>query len=297
VLAFAQAPYDLSELDRILQSAVGPFTPGISLALEQNGAAIYSKTFGSFNPNAAIPIASATKWYSGAVVMALVEGRLALDDRVSKYLPEYTGEKAAITIRQLFSHTSGLPEDAPCIAARDMTLARCAAEIANIPLDAPPGTQFFYGGVSMQVGGRIAEIAGGDTWHHLFEQKIAQPLGFTCTAYDVFSAPANPRIAAGATSCTSDYLRFLRMILQRGFFNGRRVLSPEAVYEMLADQTGGAAIAYSPYQQFARSIPRCRRRVTASASGRSAPIAPARSRSHRHKARSASRRSSTSSET
>jgi hypothetical protein len=107
----------------------------------------------------------------------------------------------------------------------------------------------------MQVGGRVAEVAGGASWRELFEQKIARPLGFTCTQYDVFGAPDNPRIAGGATSCTDDYLRFLRMVLQRGVYEGRRVLSPEAVVQLLADQTGGARIASSPYQNYAQLDP------------------------------------------
>jgi uncharacterized protein (TIGR03437 family) len=256
VLALAQAPYDLSPLERILEDALGPFVPGLTLTLEQNGSVIYSRTVGASGSNGRIPIASATKWYSGALIMALVDrGRLSLDDPVSKWLPEYGGAKAAITVRQLFSHTSGLPEDAPCLAARDMSLARCAAEIASVPLDAAPGTRFSYGGASMQVGGRIAELAGGAPWHVLFDETIARPLGFTCTAYDVFGAPENPRIAGGATSCTSDYLRFLRMLLNRGAGDGRRVLSPGAVAQLLADQTAGVPIAFSPYQSFSRLDP------------------------------------------
>ena len=85
--------------------------------------------------------------------MALAyEGKLSLDDPVSKYLPEFSGDKAGITVRHLFSHTSGLPPEARCRNDKRTTLERCANEIAGLQLRAKPGTDFYYGGAAMHVG-------------------------------------------------------------------------------------------------------------------------------------------------
>jgi CubicO group peptidase (beta-lactamase class C family) len=68
-----------------------------------------------------------------------LKGGGALDDQVSKYLPEFTGDKASITIRQLFAHTSGLPPEARCRNdKRTMTLEQCASEISRMQLRSAP---------------------------------------------------------------------------------------------------------------------------------------------------------------
>jgi CubicO group peptidase (beta-lactamase class C family) len=106
-----------------------------------------------------IPIASATKWLTGAIVLTLVdEGKLGLDHIVSRYLPEFTGDKARITVRQLLSHMSGLPMTGRALDRRDITLKQAVDVIAAAPLMSPPGEICVYGDASVQVAGRIAEI-------------------------------------------------------------------------------------------------------------------------------------------
>ncbi|MBX9603520.1 MAG: serine hydrolase [Bryobacteraceae bacterium] len=237
--------YDFSELDRILSSAVPGGGTGFSVTIAQSNRTIYQKTFGLYGANTAVPIASASKWLSAAVTMALVdEGKLTLDQEIGPYFPSLTGSKARITVRQLWSHTSGMSAgDAVCQGRADFTLAQCAAQLLSLPLLAEPGTVFAYGGNSMHVGARVAEIAGGKPWIELWREKIAQPLGLTCTRWD----EDNPWVSGGGVSCSGDYMRFLEMIANRGVFRGRRVLSAHAVETMQQDQTRGARIVESPY--------------------------------------------------
>lgn len=181
--------------------------------------------------------------------MTLVdEGKLSLDDAVAKYLPEFGGEKSSVTIRHLFSHTSGLPSETRCRNDKRTTLERCAREIAGLRLMAPPGEQFFYAGVSMHVGGRIAEVVSEKSWNDLFVERIAVPLGMTQTDFLAYGLTANPRPAGDAKSSADDYARFLQMLLQGGTFNGQRILSQASVVEMQKDQTGGARIEYTIYE-------------------------------------------------
>lgn len=246
--------YDLTPLDRYLAQAARAIPSGFEVAIVQNGREIYWKQFGAWPKDNQAKIASATKWFSGAVIMTLVDdGILSLDDRASKYLPYMTGEKAEITIRQLMAHTAGFPGEFPladpCLGDSSGTLDHCAQALARIPLQVPPGTAFIYAGADMQIAGRVAEVASGKDWNTLFRERIAEPLGMTATDYEYEGPTRNPRISGGGRSTVSDYMKFLTMIRQRGIYNGRRVLSTRAIDIMLSDQTGGVPIVESPFQR------------------------------------------------
>ena len=243
------ASYDFTSLDNLLQE-VARKHGGCALVVVKDKTVIYRKAFGSHGPDQVIPIASASKWLSGAVIMGLVDdGLLSLDDQVSKYLPEFSGDKSGITIRQLFAHTSGLPPEAGCRNdKRATTLQRCVNSVAGLQLRAAPGEEFFYGGLSMHVGGRIAEIVTGKSWNELFIERIASPLGMSQTDFFAYGPTENPRPAGDARSSADDYGRFLQMLLQGGSLNGKQVLSPASVVEMHKDQTGGARIEYTIYE-------------------------------------------------
>jgi serine-type D-Ala-D-Ala carboxypeptidase/endopeptidase len=247
VMAAAQEKYDFTPVDKLLQSTV-PRIGGCALLLIKDGKIVYKKAFGNYRIDKAIPIASATKWLSAAVVMTLVdEGKLSLDDKISKFIPSFTDKKANITIRQLLSHTSGLPPEAACRNNKRTTLEKCVNQIARLPLRAEHGTEFYYGGVSMHVVGRVAEIVSGKSWEDLFQEKIAIPLGMKKTNYYAYGKTANPRPAGDAQSSLEDYGIFFLMILNKGVFNGKRILSAEAIEEMQKDQTAGVPIAYTIY--------------------------------------------------
>jgi serine-type D-Ala-D-Ala carboxypeptidase/endopeptidase len=244
-----QASYNFVTVDNILERAARGFG-GCALLLIKDDKVVYRKSFGRYRADRVVPIASASKWLSGALISALVDdGKLSLDDTVSKYIPEFNAEKSHITVRHLFAHTSGLPPEARCRNDKGTTLERCMSEIAQMQLRAAPGEEFYYGGVSMHVGGRIAEIVSGKPWHELFAEKIAVPLGMSQTDFLAYGSTSNPRPAGDARSSVDDYGRFLQMILQRGSFNGKQILSATSVAEMHKDQTGGAHIAYTIYER------------------------------------------------
>lgn len=127
----------LDSIDPLIESHLGILGGGASLAIVQNGRVILRRHYGTFADETVVPIASASKWISAAVIMSVVdEGRLSLDDRVIKYIPSFSGDKSSITIRQLLSHTSGLPADSGlsssgCLSDRVTTLATCAGEVSS----------------------------------------------------------------------------------------------------------------------------------------------------------------------
>src|ERR1700674_3771806 len=138
--AGASPGYDFSSVQASIQAQVDAGTfPGASLLLFKDGETIYEHDFGTFGSATTVPIASSSKWLSGAVIMSLVDsGAISLDDTVSKYLPDWTGQEGTITIRQLMSHTSGLPADNACLGDATLTLTQCVGQIRDAGLIAPP---------------------------------------------------------------------------------------------------------------------------------------------------------------
>lgn len=243
--------HDLQAIAPISQSlvAASPVFGRHAVRLELPSVLLYEQSFGAFGPTTVVPIASATKTLSAALLMSLVDtGHVSLDDTVAQYLPEWNvGAKASITLRMCFSHTAGMVDGDPLISDDTVTLRQAAAQLANVPLRFAPGSTFEYGGVSMHVAGAVCEVATGQAWSTLFEQRIATPLQMTATDFFAFGPTLNPRIAGGARSNLREFARFMAMLRDDGVWNGVQVLSAASVQELLTAQTVGIPVAGSPH--------------------------------------------------
>jgi serine-type D-Ala-D-Ala carboxypeptidase/endopeptidase len=240
---------DFSTLTRLLQDAVDDVPlEGAAMLVVKDGEVLYEDYFGTYKADTIVGIASASKWLGAATVMTLVDdGLIDLDDPVSKYLPAFADEdKAGITIRQCLSHTSGLPEDCRCRWVGSMTLQDCCGEIAGLTMEAEPGVKFAYGGTSLQVAGGVAEVASGMSWADLFHEKIVVPCEMDDTSFP-YPSFENPAIAGGVYTKIWDYANFLEMLLNKGVYNGKQVLSEASVNEMFKDQTEGCEPIGSRY--------------------------------------------------
>ena len=227
---------------------------GAVLVLAQNGVVVHQRAYGGYALDTRVPIASASKWLSATLVARLVDqGRMRWDDPISNYLPDAPVDKRAITLRQLFSLTSGIPGGdlvggAGCLSDRDIAFEACARQILDLPLTATPGTVFDYGGNSMQVAGYLAERATGQRWADLFRRELAAPLGLTDTAYSYFPTidAANPRIAGGVFSTAGDYMKLLLMWRAHGKVGTQRLLNSATITDMDRDHTVGARVVSTP---------------------------------------------------
>ncbi|TWT46672.1 serine hydrolase domain-containing protein [Botrimarina hoheduenensis] len=249
----ATAQYDLTRLTQLARGAlvgVGVDTPvtGFELLVLQHGQPIYHRAFGDMSLGEVVSTDSSSKTMSGALMMALTDNvsGFSLESRLADYLPEYRKPGyGAITLRQAFTHTSGLlGQDAgsSILANPNITLRQSAALIADTPLEnGPPGSTFAYGGLSMQAAGAAAEVATGASYTSLFDQFIADPLQLQSTRFRLAS-PTNPRVAGGIESTATDFARLMDMLLNNGVdrATGARVLSEAAVEEMLTRQTTDA---------------------------------------------------------
>ncbi len=199
-----------------------------------------------------VPIASCSKWLSAALVMTFVdEGKLSLDDTVGRFLPVMSKHgKGNITISQCLSHLTGIKAPALKESLDDTKSAQSMDEaieqIAVLPMEGRPGTVFRYSNAGLQIAAAVIEKIAGKNFEALFAERIARPLHMKNTDFGKVKVPLP---AGGAKSTANDYLNFLVMILQRGTFEGKRILSENSIAAMQVNRTtSGVTIAYSPIE-------------------------------------------------
>ncbi|HWI86525.1 MAG TPA: alpha/beta fold hydrolase [Sphingomonas sp.] len=255
----ASAPLDLVPLaDQVEGWVADGVYPGAAVIVGGGNRVLLERYFGTYRADTRVQIASAGKWLAAATIAALVdEGKLRWDDPAGKWIPELSGPMARATLRQLLSHTAGYPDYQPADRPRDhyASLAESVANIVPLVPDANPGEKFRYGGLAMQVAGRMAERATGQDWDRLFQTRIAKPLGMVATGFTPVPDEAgfSPMLGGSAHTILTDYARFLRMIAGGGFADGTRVLSAAAIAEMERDQVGSAEVMPGEYVDSARA--------------------------------------------
>jgi CubicO group peptidase (beta-lactamase class C family) len=242
---------------------VARISPGAAGGAGRTGAAggdkpIYEKYFGNYTPATVAYIASAGKWLAAATIAAVVDqGLLSWDDKVKKWLPAFTGPKGEATLRQLLSHTAGYPDYQPRGRHPDdySTLQESVAHIVDLPADTTPGAVFHYGGLAMQVAGRMTELATGKDWETVFREKIAGPLDMPATHFTPVDTTQghNPMLGGGARTTLHDYFHFLEMIAHDGRYKGKRILSFMTIREMQTDQVRSARVAPGGGEYVARA--------------------------------------------
>ena len=235
-------------------------------------------------------IASQSKSITATALMMLVdEGKVKLDDPVAHYLPEFREVWLAaehdqnhvllkrprhpITVREVLSHTSGLPFKS---AIEEPTLDRlplwvAAGSYAMTPLQFEPGTKYQYSNAGINTAGRIIEVASGLPYETFLDTRLFEPLGMKDTTfwpsggqlarlaksykpgkdktgleeitisqlkYPLDDRSRRPMPAGGLFSTAADLARFCQMVMNDGVFQGKRYLSEAAVKEMTKRQTG-----------------------------------------------------------
>jgi CubicO group peptidase (beta-lactamase class C family) len=196
------------------------------------------------------PIASCSKWLSAALVMTFVdEGKLKLTDTVGQFLTVLSANgKGKITVSQCLSHTTGIKAASLKESLDEMkdlnSMDEAIASIARQPMEGEPGKIFHYSNAGLQIAGAIIEKISGKSFQTLFAERIAKPLNMKNTDFGKGKV-ALP--AGGANSTPDDYLTFLVMILNKGMFNNKRILSENSVAEMQVNRINeDVKVAYSP---------------------------------------------------
>jgi len=193
--------------------------PSVSIAIVEHGQIAYTKAYGKarLDPaTAATPamrysIGSVSKQFlAGAILLLVQDGKMSLDDRVSRYLPHLT-RAGDITVRQLLTHTSGYqdyyPQDyVPPFMLEPVTAGSILDRWARKPLDFEPGTRWQYSNTNFVIAGRIVELVTGGPFFTFLSKRILQPLGIT-SAINLADQPLGPPDASGYTRFATGPMR------------------------------------------------------------------------------------------
>lgn len=246
----AKAQYNFEELDAFL-SGKNNIPDKNVVAMVWKDTLVFKKELGGFNSKTQAPIASASKWLTAAMVMVFVdEGKISLDDKVSKYIPSFAKYgKNYITIRHCLSHMTGVQAEPIKLLKllerkKFKSLEEEVDEFASKPIQTNPGEEFRYSNIGLNIAGRILEIVSKKKFDQLIQQRLLRPLGMTKTNFSNPEGAVNP--SGGAVSTADDYMKFMVMLLNKGVHKGKQILSEESVEALKKIQTNGVKVGYAP---------------------------------------------------
>ncbi len=216
VLAFALASAaglatTAEAIDAMLAKAIPADGPGAVVIAVKDGRTVFRKAYGMANLELGVPLSpgsvfrlgSITKQFTAvAVLMLAEEGKLALSDPITKFLPDYPAQGHVITIEHLLNHTSGIRSytDIPgYMNARiraDLTTQELVEAFAREPMDFAPGERWQYNNSGYVLLGAVIEKASGKKYGEFVAEKIFRPLGMKATAYGD-DGPILPKRASG----------------------------------------------------------------------------------------------------
>ncbi len=169
-----------------------------SILVAREGQPIISKGYGMANyeldvpntPQTVFRLGSITKQFTATAIMMLKErGKLSVNDPICKHLSDCPATWQPITIRNLLTHTSGIPNyqsfpEAVKLMTLPVTHAELIGRFRDKPLEFAPGVRFNYGSSNYYLLGVIIERASGVSYEDFLQANIFKPLGMTSTGYD-----------------------------------------------------------------------------------------------------------------
>jgi uncharacterized protein YbbC (DUF1343 family)/CubicO group peptidase (beta-lactamase class C family) len=267
--AQVQAELSLPQVDAIIDQAVQTgLIPGAVLLVGHNGRILYRKAYGwralmpqkePMTVDTIFDLASLTKVVATApsIMKLFEEGKIRLDDPVTKYLPEFQDGHSAITIRLLLTHFSGLPPDVELVPRWSGYQTGIEKALHVQPI-APPGARFIYSDINFVLLGEIVRRLSGESLAQYAHDRIYAPLGMQDTQF-LPPASLRARIAptevdpdtglpfrgvvhdptarymggiagdAGLFSTADDLAKYAEMILGKGERAGVRIFDPMTI--------------------------------------------------------------------
>ena len=180
--------------------------PGLSLAVIKDGKPLLVRGYGLANVELNVPVRPETIFQSGslgkqfvaAAVMLLVEdGKLDVDEKISRYVGDVPDSWKNITVRNVLNHTSGMPNDfSEEDYKKDWTEDQLLAKAKALPLVFPPGTNWAYSNVGYVVLGILIGKVSGKFYGDVLQERIFKPLGMNTTRI-ISESDIIPNRAAG----------------------------------------------------------------------------------------------------
>jgi CubicO group peptidase (beta-lactamase class C family) len=265
------------KIDEIVNTAISKHsTPSCCIVIGTKDQVLFAKAYGRLTYDADAPLATLDTLYdmascskavgtTSALAFLLQDGKLKLDDPVSKYLPSWDrDDKRTITIRNLATHTSGLPaytSAEKAEAARrpwDSHSTALIKYIAGLPLQYKTNEDFIYACLNFLTLARVNEEVAGMSQERFLHERLFAPLGMDSSGYylshkqkllcaptvggknfrqgivhdplanyyrDGYHCPGN----AGLFTTANDLSKFCEMILSDGSWHGKRIFAPETI--------------------------------------------------------------------
>jgi CubicO group peptidase (beta-lactamase class C family) len=206
--AVAQTPSPLAPLDAQHIQSIDNFVsaemarqkiPGLSVGVYSRGTILLAKGYGQANVELGVPVKPETIFQSGsvgkqfvsaAIMMLVEEGKLSLDDSITKYFPDAPAAWKPILLKNLLSHTSGLSEyesddrtgvKGPFYLRLDFTEDELATKIEALPIEWAPGEKWGYRNTNYVLLGIIIHRVTGKPYAEFLAERIFKPLGMTST--------------------------------------------------------------------------------------------------------------------
>jgi len=248
-LAFAQAEF--GGVESFLKKNEKALGKNAAVMVYKDGKVLYTKsTSDYFNAKTQAPVPGASKWFTAALVMTFVdEGKIKLDDPVSKYLPVMNKYmKGYITIRQCLTHTTGVENNKGINIFQKRKYDMLEEEInafAAKEISSNAGEEFWYGNIGPNIAGRVLEVISKKSFDRLAQERLFRPMKMRSSTFTDFEGRAiNP--SAGAQSSAADLINFMSMILNKGMYENKRILSEASILEMQKAQFTDKPVKYTP---------------------------------------------------
>ncbi len=205
-LGMAQSSLDSAVAAYVKTEMERQHIPGLALLVTRDGKIVRSEGFGLANIELQVPVEPETIFQSGsvgkqftatAVMMLVEEGKIGLNDPLTKYFPEAPPSWKNVTIRELLSHTGGFGDYPKNFNFRkDWTEPQLIKLVESIPLAYPPGTKWEYSNLGYLTLGILIHRVTGEFYGDFLQKRIFQPLGMQTTRI-ISEADIIPNRAAG----------------------------------------------------------------------------------------------------
>ncbi|HVV53889.1 MAG TPA: serine hydrolase [Mucilaginibacter sp.] len=192
-----------ARLTKSIDSLVAPQfagnQPGVSILVAKKGQIVYEKAFGSANielnvparPDMTFDLGSITKQFTAVAILQLAEkGKISLQDSIQKYIKNFPSKGYKISIENLLTHTSGIPDymqlnvSDPYLVRKDFSPEAVIDSFKNLPLEFEPGTKFSYSNSGYFLLGYIIRQVTGESYGKYIQDNIISPLGLNHTFYN-----------------------------------------------------------------------------------------------------------------
>ncbi len=275
-LTLAGQPFSAgAKIDAQIEESVrSGLIPGAVVCIGHNGQVVYQKAYGwkslvpaksPMSEDTIFDAASLTKVIAttSAIMKLFEDGKIGLNDLVTKYLPEFQGGKSTITVRDLMVHFSGLRPDVDLKPKWSGYDTGVGLALIDKPTSLP-GTRFVYSDINFVLLGEMVRRLSGQTLDAYTSARIFQPLGMSETGFNPATSKRN-RIApteveedepvlgvvhdptarnmggvaghAGLFTTAHDLSLFAEMMLNSGELNGRRIFAPQTVQKFTTPNT------------------------------------------------------------